>query len=149
MSAFSGLRPAQSTAAFGHTDEKPPLWGGDGEVSVVSFLAVVWDIQTEMRRTRTYQCTEDYCKGIYQRRALGEAPEEERGERATERAEEHHPGIRKAVGEVAEGDLADDGRGVKERENDSGCEWCRNFLCEGRDVQRDWEVGESLDEAGE
>lgn len=29
MSAFSGLRPAQSTAAFGQTEEKPPLyvWG--------------------------------------------------------------------------------------------------------------------------
>ncbi len=88
-------------------------------------------------------------KRVDQRGALGKAPEEERSERAPERAEEHHPGVRVAVGEVAEDDLADDARGVEEREDDRRRERCGELLREGRNVERDGEVGEALQEAGE
>ena len=80
---------------------------------------------------------------------MGEAPEEEGGERAAEGAEEHHPRGREAVAEVAQEHLVDDARGVEEREDDGGGERGRDLLREGRDVQRDGEVRKALDEAGE
>ena len=81
---------------------------------------------------------------------MGEAPEEEGGERAAEGAEEHHPRVREAVGEVAQEDLADDARGVEEREdNGRGERAGRDLLRESSDVEGDGEVGEALDEAGE
>ena len=102
-----------------------------------------------LRGGGTHECAEDDGEGVDERGAGGEAPEEKGGERAAERAEEHHVRVRDAVGEVAEDNLADDARGVEERENDGGGERRGELLGEGRDVERDGEVGEALDEAGE
>lgn len=97
----------------------------------------------------THKSSEDYGERVDQRWTLCEAPEEERGERASEGAEEHDPGVRVAVSEVAKDNLTDDSRGVEEREDDRCRERCRELLRERRDVERDGKVGQALYEAGQ
>ena len=97
----------------------------------------------------THECSEDDRERIDQRRALRKAPEEEGREGAADRAEEHDPGVRIAVGEPPKYHLSDDPRRVEQGEDDRRRERRGQFLGERRDVEGDGEVGEPLDETGE
>ena len=83
------------------------------------------------------------------RRGGREAPKEERDYAAPDPAEEHHPRVRVAVAQVAEDDLAKNGRRVKDGCDDDSCERCGQRRREGGDVERDREVREPLEEERE
>lgn len=85
----------------------------------------------------THQPAVDGGEGEEDAERVREAPEDEDGDAADERARNHDPRVREAVAHVPEDDLADDGRRVENGEHDRCGEGRGEDLRERRDVQRD------------
>ncbi len=122
--AYSGLPLAQSDAARGHVDEKPPLCN-----------AAIVSTSLNTKRTITYQGAEDEGEEIQLRGRGREAPEEEGDEAAAQRTREHDPRVRELVAQVAEHDLADDGGRVEDGQDNRRRQRGGKCARETRDVE--------------
>lgn len=100
-------------------------------------------------KRRTHQPAVDGGESEEDAERVCEAPEDEDGDAAHERARDHDPRVREAVAHVPEDNLADDGGRIEDREHDRGGEGRGEDLRERRDVQRDRVVGHRVhDRAG-
>ena len=92
----------------------------------------------------TYQGTEDDGEDVDVHGGAGEAPKQERAQCAPEGADDHDGRVGEVVAKVAQKDLAYDGGGVEQRQDDCGRKLVGERPREGGDVERDREIGESL-----
>ena len=92
----------------------------------------------------TYQAPEDDREEVEVDRGIGEAPEHERANAADDGAEGHEGRVGDAVGEVPGNNLTHRSGGVKQGEDNRGGELIRQRPSEHRDVKRNWEVREPL-----
>ena len=97
----------------------------------------------------THQSTEDDGEDVDVHGGAGEAPEQERAQCAPEGADDHDGRVGEVVAKVAQKDLAYDGGGVEQRQDDCGRKLVGERPREGGDVERDREVRQPLEDVRE